>query len=195
MTPPNADMTTDTPTDGQQSPGNDANSQPIHNTLSYHAAGQSGSVSASSGDANSGAPSPPGHRLPLGRLPDAERAVERACYAFRRGLERAVVEAHGRVSLPQAAAISTATRWERVARVAARRLAERGTDMSDECYLAYVRETAKASGERDKAIDRLALPKDKATTIFDVLYGPRSGDATRGTPGGLPLTPLEYPAT
>jgi len=101
---------------------------------------------------------PPGHRLALTRLPASARQAQDEALALRRKLERAVVAAHGQVSLTQAAAISTAARWEGVARVAAHRLAERGGKMDDGNYLAYVREIARASGERDKSIGKLALP-------------------------------------
>jgi len=143
---------------------------------------------------------PPGHRLALTRLPASARQAQDEALALRRKLERAVVAAHGQVSLTQAAAISTAARWEATSRIAAHWLSERADTMSDECRLSYLREIARASAERDRSIARLALPVDKILTAADILYGPRpiTHDAvTRrpAAPGELPAAPPSNAST
>lgn len=110
-------------------------------------------------------------RLTLGALPRSLRRVERDAYAFRIALEEAVSLAHGRIDFAAACAVNTASRWERHALLATRWLRERGEAMDDAGRLAYSREIARASAERDKAVASLKLQPESQLTIAATLYG------------------------
>lgn len=109
------------------------------------------------------------HGLRAGKLPLDCQHVEQACNLLRRQLEDAVIASKGEVSLTDAAAILTATKWERHSQLALRwlRVAEKLTPTEQ---LTFSREVARASTERDKAIERLRLDRDSRDTLFDSLY-------------------------
>lgn len=110
-------------------------------------------------------------RLALGKLPTSLARCERAANAFRRALEDAVELAHGRIEFAAALSINTAARWERHSLLAMRWLREHGERMDDAQRLAYSREIARASTERDKAVERLKLQPEAQLTIAATLYG------------------------
>lgn len=127
------------------------------------------------------------HRLILGKLSRRKRPgeseaetfarrslakVEQDAAEFRATLEMLVVEVHGSISLTLACRISSASRWERHAMLATRWLRERHHEMDDSQRLAYSREIARASAERDKAIAALCL-EQTATDAWDAYYSGR----------------------
>jgi hypothetical protein len=98
------------------------------------------------------------HGLRAGALPKGCAYIKRIVDELRRRIEAAVVAEHGAIPLVAAASINTATRWERHALLAQRWLRLRADEMSDDQRLAYSRDVAKASAERDKALATLRLP-------------------------------------
>lgn len=121
------------------------------------------------------------HRLILGKLTRRKRAgetaaeqqarrslakVEQQAADFRAMLEHAVIDVHGSISLAHACTLATAARWERHAMLALRWLRERHDALDDAQRLAFSREIARASAERDKAIERLKLERDTTADAF-----------------------------
>lgn len=100
-------------------------------------------------------------RLALGKLPADLVRVERSANQFRKMLEKAVVEACGEIDLTAALAINTAAKWHRHSDLALRWLRDHGDRMDDAERLKYSREVARASAERDKAVERLRLSTDQ----------------------------------
>ncbi|MBM4069110.1 MAG: hypothetical protein FJ271_09225 [Planctomycetes bacterium] len=121
--------------------------------------------------------------MKAGKLPKSARYIEVRVNIVRRNLESAVVESKGEVSLPDAAAIQTACRWERHAALAQRWLTKEHDKMTPEQRLNFSREIAKASAERDKAIKMLNLDRDCREDLLDKLYARPaiSADGAAGT--------------
>lgn len=99
------------------------------------------------------------HGLKAGQLPADAKYIEHRMNHFRRQLEGMVLDAKGEVSLPDAAYIQTAIRWERHAALAQRWLTKQHDELKPEQRLAFSREIARASAERDKAIAALDLER------------------------------------
>jgi hypothetical protein len=97
------------------------------------------------------------HGLKSSALPKGCWRIEARLNALRRTLEDHTYDTHGEVGLLHALAISTAVRWERHAALSARWLRLQGENMSDGDRLAYSRDVARASSERDKAVASLNL--------------------------------------
>jgi hypothetical protein len=97
------------------------------------------------------------HGLRGGQLPKDARYIELRLNEFRQRLEDAVMAARQQVSLVDAAAIQTCLRWERHAALAQRWLVKAGDDLKPVDRLAFSREIARASSERDKALAVLKL--------------------------------------
>ena len=109
------------------------------------------------------------HGLVAGMLPPNCRYIENRLNRFRRLLEAQVIAVHGSVSLTHAAHIQTSLRHERHSMLCQRwlRLEEQNLKASDK--IAFSRELAKASTERDKALKELNLDKPpKAPWELDV---------------------------
>lgn len=85
------------------------------------------------------------------------RKEEQNVNSFRRTVEDTTFAAKGEVTLSDALAINTATRWERHALLAARWLRLHGDAMDHTERLSFSREVARASTERDKALATLQL--------------------------------------
>lgn len=115
--------------------------------------------------------------LILGRLPSGCSYIRQSCAIFRRGLEQAVLAARGSVSLSDALAIRTATRWERHALLCGRWLHGESTSLTPEQRLALSRDIANASERSDRAVKSLALPDRKSMTVWDAIHR-RLPDAT-----------------
>lgn len=111
------------------------------------------------------------HRLTLGTLPDGLRSVQDDAYAFRAAIEAAVVDAHGAISLTNACLIATASRWERHGALCLRWLREQHGELAPGERLSFSREIARASAERDKAIERLRLERTTGDWYDDYLAG------------------------
>jgi hypothetical protein len=97
------------------------------------------------------------HGLRAGRLPQGCAFITRQVNDFAREVRRAVVDAKGGVSITDAASINSATRWERHSCLSLRWLRLHCDSMSHDQRLAYSREIAKASSERDKCVRALGL--------------------------------------
>ncbi len=97
------------------------------------------------------------HGLQAGQLPRDAKYIEVRLNKFRRLVEDAVIEMKGEVSIPDAAHIQTAMRWERHAALAQRWLKQSYDELSASERLNFSREIAKASTDRDKALRGLKL--------------------------------------
>ncbi len=97
------------------------------------------------------------HGLKAGKLPKDARYIEHQMNSLRRTLESAVMAARGEVTIPDAAAIQTAVKWERHGALCLRWLRVEGDKLKPEQRLAFSREIAKASDSRDRAIAALGL--------------------------------------
>jgi hypothetical protein len=110
------------------------------------------------------------HGLRSGSLPKGCAYVKRECDEMRRAIEEAVASLNdGDVSLYQAALIQSTMRWERHALLAQRWLRDAVEQMDHQERLAYSRDIAKASAERDKCLEKLGLGKE-VKDLLDVLY-------------------------
>jgi hypothetical protein len=119
------------------------------------------------------------HGLKAGKLPKDARYIEFRLNAFRRTLEEAIVAARGQVTIPDAAYVQTAIRWERHACLAQRWLVKADATLKAEQKLLFSREIARASAERDKALAMLKLDTDHvkdAWAALDALPKPEKGD-------------------
>jgi len=97
------------------------------------------------------------HGLLAGALPKGCSYIAQASNFARGELEKAVQAARGKVTLADAATIQTVLRWERHAMLAGRWLRRSFDELTHDQRLYFSREVARASAERDKAIDRLKL--------------------------------------
>jgi hypothetical protein len=97
------------------------------------------------------------HGLTCGKLPPNCQHIEIKINGLRRTLEAAVVAAKGEVGLVDAACIQTACKWERHGALALRWLVKAGDTLKPTDRLTFSREIARASAERDKALQALGL--------------------------------------
>lgn len=97
------------------------------------------------------------HGLKAGKLPKDALHVEITTNRLRRQLEDAVLAARGAVSLTDASLIQSAVRWERHSALANRWLRMKSAELRPTELMAFSREVARASSERDKAIALLRL--------------------------------------
>ena len=103
------------------------------------------------------------HGLRAGSLPADAKFIENRLNSFRRQLEDAVLAVKGEVSIPDAACIQTAIRWERHACLAQRWLTKAYDEMKPTDRLTFSREISRASAERDKALRLLGLDTEQET--------------------------------
>jgi hypothetical protein len=112
------------------------------------------------------------HGLSAGRLlPKGCGFIILLTQRLQRALESAVAAQGGALGVWEHACINSAVRWERHALLAQRWLRIEGEGMDPAARLAYSREIARASSERDKCLERLGLDKGEPD-IFNALYGP-----------------------
>ena len=97
------------------------------------------------------------HGLRTGKLPPKCGYITRTTNQLRHSLENHIFETRGQISLPDSAAIQTAVRWERHAMLCQRWLRLECDGMDASTRLAYSRDVAKASAERDRCIRSLGL--------------------------------------
>ena len=110
------------------------------------------------------------HGLRAGSLPKGAAYVKRETDALRRILEDAVAAQNGgSVDLFAAALINSAVRWERHAMLCQRWLRLECSAMNHAERLAYSRDIAKASTERDRCFKELGLGRGQLTAI-EALY-------------------------
>jgi hypothetical protein len=111
------------------------------------------------------------HGLRSGQLPAGCRYVVRITRALRQAIEDAVAARNdGQVSLYHAATINSAIRWERHSLLCQRWLRLEADKLNPDQRLAYSREAAKASGERDKCLRLLGLDRSDLEAQIDQLY-------------------------
>ena len=97
------------------------------------------------------------HGLRAGKLPKEMRYIENAVNAFRRELEQAVLDVKGEISIVDAGAINSASKWERHGRIAAHWLRKEADKLSANDRLKFSEAVAKASDARDKNVKSLGL--------------------------------------
>lgn len=110
------------------------------------------------------------HGLSAGKLPKGCAHIENSLNAFRRNLEDLVMELKGEITISDAANIQTAMKWERHGALAHRWMRLEGNDLKPLDRLAFSREIAKASTERDKALKALELDRDAKRDALTILY-------------------------
>jgi hypothetical protein len=110
------------------------------------------------------------HGLTAGKLPKDCQHVEIKINGLRRTLERAVIEAKGEVSLLDAATIQTACKWERHGALALRWLVKAGESLKPLECLKFSEAIAKASAERDRALQALRIDRDARDNVLEALY-------------------------
>ena len=110
------------------------------------------------------------HGLKASTLPKDCRYIEVRLNIFRRRLEDALLAAKGQVTMTDAANIQTCLRWERHAALAQRWLTKQYKELKPTDKLAFSREIARASTERDKALANLQLDRDAKDSVLDALY-------------------------
>ena len=118
------------------------------------------------------------HGLTTGSLPKGCAYVMRHTNELRGKLESAVVDLRGEVALYDAANINTAIRWERHALLTQRWLRLEAKSMDATTRLAYSRDIARASAERDKCLKALGLdvrPGSDPWAILDAIPAADSG--------------------
>ena len=124
------------------------------------------------------------HGLTAGQLPKGAAYIKRCSDQFRVAIEQAVADRNGgQVSLYHAALIQSAQRWERHAMLSQRWLRHEADKLNADQRLAYSREVARASSERDKCLRLLGLDRSEFDHQLDQLYSeswPASPDATAG---------------
>ncbi|MBS0208722.1 MAG: hypothetical protein JSS27_07190 [Planctomycetes bacterium] len=106
--------------------------------------------------------------LATGNLPRGCGWVRALVKGLKRALEAAVVTNKGQLSIYDAALIQTACRWEQHALLAQRWLRLEGVAMNADQRLAYSRDVARSSAERDKCLKALGL--EKPLNVLDALY-------------------------
>ena len=109
------------------------------------------------------------HYMRAGKLPKCMKYIESRINGFKRHLEDLVWEARGEVTVVDAAHIDTAAKWERHGCLALRWLRMEGDTLKPSERLSYSEAIAKASMNRDKAIEKLALDKRETITLSGYL--------------------------
>jgi len=117
------------------------------------------------------------HGLTAGKLPKGCQHIENSLNNFRRQIEDLVLAAKGAISMDDAAAIQTALRWERHGALALRWLTKRGDELKPLDQLAFSREIAKASTERDKSLSALGLHKSAVHNAWACIDVAPSGES------------------
>lgn len=107
----------------------------------------------------------------VGSLPTGCGWIKTVVNEIRRVLEDAISERDGIVNDYQRCIIQTACRWEQHSLLAQRWLRENYVRLDHSDRLAYSREIAKASAERDKCLKELELHKTNVRDAMAVLYG------------------------
>jgi len=110
------------------------------------------------------------HGLTCGKLPADCQHVEIKINGLRRTLEAAVMEAKREISLIDAATIQTACKWERHGALALRWLVKAGDSLKPLERLKFSEAIAKASAERDRALQMLKIDRDAKDNVLEALY-------------------------
>lgn len=110
------------------------------------------------------------HGLTCGKLPKRSGYVRYLTDRFRLAVEAEVRDRTGELGLHAAAVTQTACRWERHALLAQRWLRDECEKMTPEQRLAFSRDIARASAERDKCLRELGLHIRERDTLLATLY-------------------------
>jgi hypothetical protein len=98
------------------------------------------------------------HGLTATALPPGCTGVRKSVTTFRQSLEKIISDRNdGEITIFFAAVINSACRWEQHALLAVRWLRINFADLNHDQRLAYSREIARASSERDKCLKELGL--------------------------------------
>lgn len=116
------------------------------------------------------------HGMRGGGLPAGADYIRRLTNQMRSNLEDAVIAAKGEVSIIDAGLIVSAMRWERHALVVQRWLRLGQSELNHDQRLAYSREVARASSERDRCMKALEIDGRERRSIIDALYAPENSD-------------------
>ena len=111
-----------------------------------------------------------GLRMPLSQLPKGCHYIDVAVNELRNSLEILVLDVCGTLGTYQRLVVQSACRYEKHAQLTARWLRMSDDDLSHSDRLAYSREVARASAERDKCLQRLGLDKSDTASVWDSLY-------------------------
>ena len=115
------------------------------------------------------------HGLRAGQLPKGASYIKRDCDALRRVIEDVLLAKHGEIDIYKSALIQTAIRWERHAMLVQRWLRKEVDDMNAMERIAYSKDIANASTNRDKCLKELGLHMDR-NNVFDALYADEPDD-------------------
>lgn len=107
--------------------------------------------------------------LTLGRLPKGNAWIMRVAQRFANALMDAVIESGGRLDVYTLALIQTAVKWERHSMMAQKWLREHIDKMNPDTRLAYSREIARASAERDRTLRQLGLDRHDEGDVLSLL--------------------------
>ena len=124
------------------------------------------------------------HGLSAGKLPKGASYVMRMTSRLSESLEAEALEVRGRLGVYELACINSAIRWERHALLCQRWLRE-AEDLTPDQKIAFSREIARASSERDKSLKALGL--DAMPEVGPVAFQPAaapSPDTGSNLPGG-----------
>lgn len=121
-------------------------------------------------------------RLKDSQLPSTYSRITADVNAFRRFLEEAVRDRHKEISVTSAAAISTACRAERSARVVGSILRRDIKNLDSTKQADMLERIVRLSERRDAAIGRMKLDRDDARklNLLDVAFDPKKEDITFG---------------
>jgi hypothetical protein len=142
------------------------------------------------------------HGLRSGKLPTRCKFIENATNAFRRELEAVVIKMKGAISISDAAAINSATKWEQHGLLARYWLRKEIDKLTPSDRLRFSEAIARASDARDKAIRALDLDQHAREAMMPWLVvsdgrvsgvlakpadqSPNALHTTNGTPNGTP---------
>jgi hypothetical protein len=136
------------------------------------------------------------HGLCAGKLPAGCAYVKRLAAQLQRTLEAEVLDVRGEIGVYEAATIQSAVRWEKHALLSQRWLRLSQETLTPEQRLAFSREIARASTERDKCLERLDIGRGTSSpspfrapdgrSLPDLVFGPRQVEQA---PGATPEAP------
>jgi len=121
------------------------------------------------------------HGLYSGALPAGCGYIRKYTDKLRVTLERAVLAMASELTVYDAACIMSAVRWERHALLAQKWLRLHSAEMTHDQRLAYSREIARASTERDRSIKALGLDR-RDVDVLDIYSTISAEDAGGATP-------------
>jgi len=114
-----------------------------------------------------------GLRMPLSKLPAGCHYIDMSVGELRRALENLTLEVRGTLGTYERLCVQSACRWEKHSQLCSRWLRLADGELTHGERLAYSREVARASAERDKCLERLGLDERDTGNAFDALYGPQ----------------------